>query len=414
MTEFRRTLPELLVHLAYGLLFCSLSTVPAFAYVFGIPWLGLLFLPLVFLFWLLKKFLKSFLLFSTTHLLFAAAATCTVHILFHDWRITLPVLLLSFLLLLFSYKQRLSTAQPFLSIGFLFAHAGFSLGCALLLDHMLSLRLYIFYAILTGVQFLLFLLNTHYNNLEDVLLTTSAQSKQHAKSILAFNNRFSLFFTALSLLFMLAFSLLPISDLIHAVLRFLKQVILAVFSLLPESTPSEETASSIPEQLPQENSLVELLGEAEPKTPLIPIEMIRRFVLIVLTLGVILGIVYGLYSVYRRFGETTDALGDHKEFLDSDNKNEKSSVRIPLYHWFTRPHDSIRRNFYKAVLRYHRQRKQPIDPSETSAEIAERIAPTINDISELNKQYEKVRYGQEQKAPKSGDPLKSLLGSHNK
>jgi len=406
MSKLRKILPDLLIDLSYGLLFCGISVLPTFALYVQTPrmalW-GLTLLPVTLLFFFLRRVCSFFLLFSAAHIVCLLGIPYAIYYFTGNLIPALGTLAYLLILTIYSFVRRLGKESSGLTLPLLLAFAFFYLATAVIMDKALGIQLYAPYTAFTGISFLLFVCYTQAVNIEETLTDAYVQSAQHTKAIFRFNNRSTALFLLLCAAIMGSMVLLPVSDALWALLYALRDGIRALLGMLPEGEPETTTVPSDKTGTQGGLDLSGLMPEEEPREPLIPPEVLQAIVLIFLVLLIIFGIVYFIYRMYRRFGEGVDTTGDIKEFVEPRELQLTEKARRGFRQLFERiigPENKIRRLFYQKVRDYHKKNRQTILPSETAAEIAARMAAENGEITELREKYDAVRYGKENMPPR--------------
>lgn len=398
MNKLRKALPDLLTDLSFGLFFCGISIFPVLTFYDQSPdkaLRGLLLLPAALLFFLLRRVCGSFLLFAAAHIICLLGIPYGLYSITGDLIPALGALVCLLIETVYSFVRRLGKDTPGLTLPLLLAFALLYLAAAIVMDKALGLLLYFPYTVFTGISFLLFVCYTQVVNIEETLSDAYVQSAQYAKAILRFNNRSTALFVLVSAVIMGGLVLLPVSDALWALLYALRDGIRALLGMLPEG----EDTPTVPIDNAEAQRGLDLSGlmpKKEPREPLIPPEVLQAIVITFLILLILFGIISFIYRMYRRFGEGVDTTGDIKEFVEPQELQFAEKARRGFRQLFERiigPENKIRRLFYHSVRDYHKKKKQTILPSETAAEIAARMTASDEEIIELQKKYDTVRYG---------------------
>ncbi len=173
------------------------------------------------------------------------------------------------------------------------------------------------------------------------------------------------------------------------------------FSLFPESESSVQTITETVEEsmAPMENPMMSLEDDGTSEVMVALSDVLVSILQIVLIIIVAVGIIYGIYQLFQRFGHTTfekkakkqddeETYDDVVEKLVTQKNKRRSLFGERL------PEDKIRRIYYKKIQGAHK--KENVNTSLTPQELTEKAAQKSNDYTdEFTRIYEQARYGPE-------------------
>lgn len=251
------------------------------------------------------------------------------------------------------------------------------------------------YIVMSFVIMVCCLLNYQIDNIDKSLVFSAKESLQPINSILRFNNRIIAFFIMIVVGGGLLSFVLPFGR----VMSFAANVLLSVLRLLFGLFSGEE---SVPE--PESPPLEEAPMNDDPMMPIADagsgffytLGMIFYYlVTVVAIVGIVAAIVYAVLRFYKAYYGTKKTDGDIKEFITPEiEMGGISRVIDKIKRRFdTSPQQKLRRLYYKKVSGYIAGGVK-IKTSHTTQDIAE-ILNSQEDIDDLTRQYEKVRYGSE-------------------
>jgi len=243
------------------------------------------------------------------------------------------------------------------------------------------------------ISILCYILYAHMIDISESLDAISLTSVQPVKNIKKSNNAAIALFVAMataaaafSRYIPVAAALRGLGDMILAALRFL-----ASLGNGPEEAPVEIMAM---QDIPGETDMLGMFEPTEPFILWIILEKIIMFLVsAALVAGVIGGVAYLFYKLYKRFYATKRAyLSDVAEFAAPEASFLRFAGRfmdmVPFVNFA--PVNKARRAFYKKVRR-HMKKGLTVRAHHTARDIAAEIKKA-EDIGELTDAYEIARY----------------------
>ena len=216
------------------------------------------------------------------------------------------------------------------------------------------------------------------------------------KQIRAMGGGMSLVYCLLTGLVMLGFSFLPLGQVFEWLGRAVKALIRWLFSLFPGGG-EQELPEEMPENLPSgEQGLPGADGESGWLAELLQqIFTVVGFAL--LAAGVVAGIAYIVYKLYKNFYETPEGRTEEREFILPFMREERLKRRegSGKARWGRDPASKVRRLYRKKIKEKLPKKEKPAKSSTPREQLLLtklQENPQSGDFREL---YEKARYGRE-------------------
>lgn len=276
--------------------------------------------------------------------------------------------------------------------------------------------------ILTIIFILLFLINSYLINFEHYFSLQQETSNVPLKQIKTVNHTIIIFFLGLSFASMLAFTRLPLKNLLQAIQKRLLAIIRGIFSLLPGASSNvpqiQEAQQNAPTASPPP------LPTAAPPSPFW--QHLQNFILTLLTVAMVVAAIalisFAIYKLYQTFyKDKRNLFKDNTEFISPFDKREKALKEKPsvrqkglLRFWSQTNNDKIRKAFYKAILAQKgKLPKLSATPMELSRHILSDSSCSDEDKEEKSESlafyYEKARYNKEDCTKEDVEDFKNLL-----
>jgi len=384
MTTKRILFEEFLYNLVFFVFFYGMFILFA-AVIFNTPesslWLLLLALPFTFNF-LARRYIRNILLMLIVH----AIAPALAFYLIYDLFLQAFVVAILVIIALFSFVKRMKSSLDLDTLGGLF------LSVALIAMCLISINFGYYYVsgiypvliviLIISVEIFCRMVKTDMS-LEAITQT----SKQPVKQILQLDHKMMLALCAL---------LVPLSIMLHFVL--IEPIISRIH--MPDidiSGSGDPFVPPMPAQGASPGDILMLLGDAPEPHPFWQfLDMVLQFVIqaaiTMLFLGLFIGGLINIYKLltYRKRPTPSHDGWDEKTFVIPEKVVKPRQRLREFIASFIRQEDAIRKMFRKKILR-HKKLGVAFTQSDTPFHMAARIKK--EDINELTKEYEKVRYG---------------------
>jgi len=390
MNNGRRFFAEMLKHLSFFIMFVSMA-LPSISWASGngrLIYVYALILPF-FVMISVKQVVDSLFLFAVPQLLLVASVLV--------WPLELipklTVFVFMVLSLIYSFTDRLSEKDQGVTIAFVALIGGVNIAAGWISSYGkldIPAGYFVFNML---ISILCYILHAHMTDISDSLDAISLTSVQPVKNIKKFNNAAIALFVAMATVAALLSKYIPVA----AALRGLGDLLLAVLRFLA-------SLGNGPQEAPEEVAMMQdmpgdpdMFGMPEPSEPFIFWVILEKIVMFLVTAaliaGVIAGVAYLFYKLYKRFYATKRAyLSDVAEFAAPEANFIRFAGRladmVPFINFA--PVNKARRAFYKKVRR-HMKKGLEVRAHQTARDIAAEIKKA-EDIGELTDAYEVARY----------------------
>ena len=365
-------------------------TLPVYSWVAGGTRLYLVYLLAVpfFSMILLSRLFDSLLSFVVIH----AAALASVYFWPFDFKIKIVFAAFMAVSAVYSFTERVSAESGGVSFAFLTLISAANAGCVMIVS---SLGLYapaVFFMSNVFAAAACYFLYRHVTDVARSLEAISLTTSQPVRTIIKFNNVAIAIFIALAAAAAVFSGYIPIA----AALRGAGSLLFAALKFLLGRMSGPDSSSDIQTEFMYEQSAQSYDYLPPPGEPFILWVILEKIIMFLTTAAVIAGVIAGVaylcYRLYKIFYANVADQYDVKEFISPGADSERASARRPgtprLF--AAPPSQRIRRLFYKKV-RKHMKSGLKVERHQTAREIAALIKKT-EDIDELAALYERARY----------------------
>ena len=387
MNEKRLLVADVLIQAAVFMLLCTVM-LPLASWVAGGGRLYLVYLLALpfFLTMLFRRLFTSLASFILLH----AALLASVYV----WPVGayLKILLAIFMAVsvIYSFADRLSRDGKSLTLAFLALSAALNIGAGLItpaleLDVPVSYYMTNFFIVA-----LCYFLYRHITDVAFSLEAISLTSSQPVATIKKYNNAAIVIFMALASVAALLSRFIPVGALLRAAGNLFIAFLRFLYGLAGESEVTEE-----PQPMPSPGGQDDLGMLGPPSEPFILWVILEKIILFIFyaatVIGIVGGIIYLCYKLYKSFYSKKSENADVREFVPPEAVYERIAARFGgAVPFLIAPSQRIRRLFYRKV-RKHMKAGLAVEASQTAREIAAEINKKEN-IDELTTLYENARY----------------------
>jgi len=390
MNNGRRYFAELLKHLTFFIMLASIAA-PVVSWLVGndaIIYIYVLIVPF-FIMISIKQAFGSLVFFALPQLLIVAAA------FFLPLELAPRIICFAFLLfsMIYAFTDRLSDKDMGLTLAFVALIAAINIAAGWVsAGGELNIPAEFMIGNVMAV-IVCYILHAHMIDISESLDAISLTSIQPVTTIKKFNNAAIVLFIALAAVAALFSGYLPVA----AALRGFGNFLLAAIRFLVSLGNREETPYAEDLGMPNDMQMSPDQFGMEPTEPFILwviLEAIFMFLVsAAIVVGIIAGIGYLFYKLYKRFYATgTRVMSDYIEFAAPEAKVSGLAARLADVIPFLNlaPVNKARRLFYKKVRGYIKK-GLGVKASDTAREIAAEIGKS-EDIGGLTAAYEEARY----------------------
>lgn len=257
------------------------------------------------------------------------------------------------------------------------------------------------YLICACIYLLGYILSKYINNLNDYISGNRQVANMPVTSIKKASHGLMAAFMILCLAAIVIFTNMGLGRIVSGLGTLGKHFLRWFFSLFPESESSVQTITETVEEsmAAMENPMMSLEDDGTSEVMVALSDVLISVFRIALIIIVAVGIIYGIYQLFQRFGHATfdkkakkqedeETYDDVVEKIVTQKNKRRSLFSERL------PEDKIRRVYYKKVQAAHK--KDAVDktmtPKELTAKISQKDSEYQNEFTQI---YEQARYGPE-------------------